>query len=82
MVTRRKIVLKSAIYWEVINISYSACGFTHFNERIKVKNISTQSYYNFGLIGMYGVIKKYASGKFGVLLDDVKIQQVKKVYFG
>lgn len=64
--------LKFAIYREVINISYSACGFTHFNERIKVKNISTQSYYNFGLIGMYGVIKKYASGKFGVLLDDVK----------
>lgn len=56
----------------MINISYSACGFTHFNERIKVKNISTQSYYNFGLIGMYGVIKKYASGKFGVLLDDAK----------
>lgn len=56
----------------MIYISYSACGFTHFNERIKVKHISTQSYYNFGLIGMCGVIKKYASGKFGVLLDDIK----------
>lgn len=57
---------------EVIYISYSAYGFTHFNKRIKVKHISTQSYYNFGLIGMYGVIKKYANGKFGVLLDDIK----------
>ena len=64
--------MKPTSLWEVIYISYSACGFTHFNERIKVKHISTQSYCKFGLIGMYGVIKKYASGKFGVLLDDIK----------
>ena len=52
------------------NISYSACGFTHYNERIKVKHVSTSSYRKFEIIGMYGVIRKYASGKYGVLLDN------------
>lgn len=56
----------------MINISYSACGFTHYNGRIKVIHVSTSSYYKFEIVGMYGVIKKYASGKYGVLLDNVK----------
>lgn len=51
-------------------ISYSACGFTHYNERVEVKHISTSSYRKFEIIGMCGVIRKYASGKYGVLLDD------------
>ena len=55
---------------EVIHISYSACGFTHYNERVRVKHISTSSYRKFEIVGMYGVIRKYASGKYGVLLDD------------
>ena len=54
----------------MIHISYSACGFTHYNERIKVKHVSTLSYRKFEIVGMYGVIRKYASGKYGVLLDD------------
>ena len=56
----------------MINISYSACGFTHYNGRIKVIHVSTSSYYKFEIVGMYGVIKKYASGKYGILLDNVK----------
>ena len=54
----------------MIHISYSACGFTHYNERVKVKHVSTSSYRKFEIVGMYGVIRKYASGKYGVLLDD------------
>ena len=54
----------------MIHISYSACGFTHYNERIRVKYVSTSTYRKFEIVGMYGVIKKYASGKYGVLLDD------------
>ena len=54
----------------MIHISYSACGFTHYNERVRVKHISTSSYRKFEIVGMYGVIRKYASGKYGVLLDD------------
>lgn len=54
---------------EVIHISYSACGFTHYNERVRIKHISTSSYRKFEIVGMYGVIRKYASGKYGVLLD-------------
>lgn len=54
----------------MIHISYSACGFTHYNERVRVKYISTSSYRKFEIVGMYGVIRKYASGKYGVLLDD------------
>lgn len=53
----------------MIHISYSACGFTHYNERVKVKYISTSTYRKFEIVGLYGVIKKYASGKYGVLLD-------------
>ena len=53
----------------MIYISYSACGFTHYNERVKVKHVSTSSYRKFEIVGMYGVIRKYASGKYGVLLD-------------
>ena len=53
----------------MIHISYSACGFTHYNERVRVKHVSTSSYRKFEIVGMYGVIKKYASGKYGVLLD-------------
>lgn len=53
----------------MIHISYSACGFTHYNERVRVKHISTSSYRKFEIVGMYGVIRKYASGKYGVLLD-------------
>lgn len=60
------------MFLEVIHISYSACGFTHYNERMRVKHISTSSYYKFDIVGMYGVIKKYASGKFGVLLDNAR----------
>ena len=56
----------------MIHISYSACGFTHYNERIRVKYVSTSTYRKFEIVGMYGVIKKYASGKYGVLLDDEK----------
>lgn len=56
----------------MIHISYSACGFTHYNERIKVRHISTSTYHKFAIVGMYGVVKKYASGKYGVLLDNVK----------
>lgn len=52
------------------NISYSTCGFTHYNERIKVKHVSTSSYRKFEIVGMYGVVRKYASGKYGVLLDN------------
>ena len=55
---------------EVIHISYSACGFTHYNERVRVKYVSTSTYRKFEIVGMYGVIKKYASGKYGVLLDN------------
>lgn len=54
----------------MIHISYSACGFTHYNERVRVKHVSTSSYRKFEIVGMYGVIRKYASGKYGVLLDD------------
>lgn len=54
----------------MIHISYSACGFTHYNERVIVKHVSTSSYRKFKIVGMYGVIRKYASGKYGVLLDD------------
>ena len=54
----------------MIHISYSACGFTHYNERVRIKHISTSSYRKFEIVGMYGVIRKYASGKYGVLLDD------------
>ena len=54
----------------MIHISYSACGFTHYNERVKVKHVSTSSYRKFEIVGMYGVIRKYTSGKYGVLLDD------------
>ena len=54
----------------MIHISYSACGFTHYNERVRVKHVSTSSYREFEIVGMYGVIRKYASGKYGVLLDD------------
>ena len=53
----------------MIYISYSVCGFTHYNERVRVKHISTSSYRKFEIVGMYGVIRKYASGKYGVLLD-------------
>lgn len=56
----------------MIHISYSACGFTHYNERIKVRHVSTSSYHKFAIVGMYGVIKKYASGKYGVLLDNAR----------
>lgn len=56
----------------MVHISYSACGFTHFNEKVRVKHISTSSYRKFEIIGVYGVIKKYASGKYGVLLDNIK----------
>lgn len=56
----------------MIHISYSACGFTHNNERVRVRHVNTSSYKKFDLIGMYGVIKKYASGKYGVLLDEIK----------
>lgn len=56
----------------MIYISYSACEFTHYNDRIKVKYTSTSSYYQFDVIGRYGVIKKYSNGKFGVLLDNIK----------
>lgn len=56
----------------MIQISYSVCGFTHYNERIKVRHVSTSSYQKFAIIGMYGVIKKYSSGKYGILLDDIK----------
>lgn len=56
----------------MIHISYSACGFTHNNERVRVNHVSTSSYKKFELVGMYGVIKKYASGKYGVLLDGIK----------
>ena len=56
----------------MIHISYSACGFTHYNERIRVKYVSTSTYRKFEIVGMYGVIKKYASGKYGVLLDNEK----------
>ena len=54
----------------MIHISYSACGFTHYDERVKVKYVSTSSYRKFEIVGMYGVIRKYASGKYGVLLDN------------
>lgn len=53
-------------------ISYSACGFTHYNERVVVKHVSTSTYYKFDIVGMCGVIKKYASDKFGILLDNIK----------
>ena len=56
----------------MIHISYSACGFTHFNERVRVRHVNTSSYHKFNLVGTHGVIKKYASGKFGVLLDGVR----------
>lgn len=54
----------------MIHISYSAYGFTHYNERVRVKHVSTSSYRKFEIVGMYGVIRKYASGKYGVLLDN------------
>ena len=56
----------------MIYISYSACGFAHYNKKIKIKQISTSSYRKFNLIGTSGVIKRYAGGKFGVLLDDIR----------
>lgn len=56
----------------MIHISYSACGFTHNNERVRVRHVNTSSYKKFDLIGIYGVIKKYAGGKYGVLLDEIK----------
>lgn len=54
----------------MIHISYSTCGFTHYNERVIVRHVSTSSYRKFDIVGMYGVIRKYASGKYGVLLDN------------
>ena len=56
----------------MIHISYSACGFTHHNERVIVRHVNTSSYHRFNLPGAHGVIKKYASGKFGVLLDGIR----------
>ena len=55
---------------EVIHISVLSCGFTHYNERVKVRHVSTSTYRKFEIVGMYGVIRKYAGGKYGVLLDD------------
>lgn len=54
----------------MIHISVLSCGFAHCNERIKVRHISTSTYRKFEIVGMYGVIKKSAGGKYGVLLDD------------
>ena len=56
----------------MIHISYSSCGFTHYNERIKVSRISISSYRKFDIIGACGVIKKYSSGKYGVLLNGMR----------
>lgn len=53
----------------MIHISYSSCGFTHYNERVEVIHISIKSYRKFNIIGMRGCVKKYSSGKYGVLLD-------------
>lgn len=54
----------------MIHISVLSCGFTHYNERVKVRHVSTSTYRKFEIVGMYGVIKKSAGGKYGVLLDD------------
>lgn len=50
-------------------ISYSAWG---INERVIVRHVNTSSYHRFNLPGTHGVIKKYSSGKFGVLLDGIR----------
>lgn len=56
----------------MIEISCYSCGFEHYNERAKVRRVSTSNYLKFELIGMTGVIKKYANGKYGILLDCIK----------
>lgn len=47
-----------------------SCGFEHYNKRAKVRHVSTSTYRKFAIVGMYGVIKKSAGGKYGILLDD------------
>lgn len=54
----------------MVHISVLSCGFMHYNERVKVRHVSTSTYRKFEIVGMYGVIKKSAGGKYGVLLDD------------
>lgn len=66
---------------EVIHISYSVCGFTHYNERVRVRHVSTSSYRKFEIVGMYGVIRKYASGKYGVLLDGERNYEYRMLLF-